>query len=207
MPILYLSFPLEGEFLKLYAFSQSHKASLSFIFSRTVPWVAKVCVPSPNPDPADLGWFSSQACLLSVKTHSCHPRVHMRSIPWQGVWMRHLEHWGCPSVEEVYSQSVISGGWAGFLMGFMKRVVESVFLWWILSPACFASSFFQPFSCADHLSILGGTTKKWAFWSGSYMANKPMCSHTTLLLLGRNCRLRGSLLVLCCAALGERWHG
>lgn len=42
--------------------------------------------------------------------------------------MRHLEHWGCPSVEEVYSQSVISGGWAGFLMGFMKRVVESVFL-------------------------------------------------------------------------------
>ena len=53
------------------------------------------------------------------------------------------------------------------------------FLWWIMSPACCAPSFFQLPSCANHLSILGGARNKWAPWAVSWTAREPGCSYST----------------------------
>ena len=66
----------DGGFLRSYAFSRPHKArlgteSLLFVFPKMAHSVAQVCLP---PKPTDSGWLSTQACMPSVKAHSCHPQ-------------------------------------------------------------------------------------------------------------------------------------
>lgn len=71
---LYFLFLLGGQFLRLYVFSQSHKARLgsgSFLFAFfRVMLNAQVCVFSANT--ADLSQLSAHVHKLSTKTHSLH---------------------------------------------------------------------------------------------------------------------------------------
>lgn len=85
--------------------------------------------------------------------------------------MRYLEYWGCPGTSWEDLQVKHPKWHIGRLPNGICEVVGTAILWWAQSPGSCASSFSQPLSHVNHLSILCRARKKWAFWAASYMAS------------------------------------
>lgn len=114
--------------------------------------------------------------------------------------MRYLEYWGCPGTSWEDLQVKHPEWHIGRLPNGICEVIGTTILWWAQSPGSCASSFSQPLSHVNHLSILCRARKKWAFWAASYMASlgKPGTQYTLTVTVKKNHRSKGSLLVQSC---------
>lgn len=173
-PTLQFLFPLERQFLKLHAYSQSCKTRLStesllFAFSwRGAPWNVQACVLSSNPAVR----LTFCMCTLAVCKGSHLPPMHRE--PATGM------------VGEACRTLGMTMDYLGTSAGKMSPAAHrwlsylSMSLWWVPSSDCYAPSISQPLKHADHLSILGGSGEKGISLETSCTAGEARYSITML---------------------------
>lgn len=88
-------------FLRLYAFSRSHKPrvgaeSLWFVFLRTVPWIAQVCFPPSNPQIGRLAFCMGLHTICKgslLLSPGCTQGADYGRVSGWGTWNIEGTHW------------------------------------------------------------------------------------------------------------------
>lgn len=165
--------PWGGECWRLYAFSQFYKARPR---AESLEWCLELSLCIFLIPIIRLAFCMCSQAIYKVHSleliHSFVVHWSMSKGPalhiwwWRFGWVR-CRAVGAPmgQLGRAWKQHVPRGIWGVSLMEFVKHLVGSTAPGWVLKLGCYALSFSQPLSYADHVSVLVWVRKKWASWA------------------------------------------